>query len=77
MTVRTQMNDGGHLYNIIYAEVLSFAHSHVAAMDADMGISHRGSVHGQAMYQGSIRAPAVEEGKTGDYNSCNNNLYTL
>ncbi|KAG9476714.1 hypothetical protein GDO78_002224 [Eleutherodactylus coqui] len=40
-----------------------------AGMDADIGVPHRGSVHGQAMYQGSIRAPAVEEGKMGDYNS--------
>ncbi|XP_069590651.1 delphilin isoform X5 [Ranitomeya imitator] len=35
-----------------------------AAVDADIGVPHRGSVHGQAMYQGTIRAQAVEEGKT-------------
>ncbi|XP_073415367.1 delphilin isoform X2 [Dendrobates tinctorius] len=35
-----------------------------AAIDADIGVPHRGSVHGQAMYQGTQRAPAVEEGKT-------------
>ncbi|XP_056389370.1 delphilin isoform X1 [Hyla sarda] len=40
-----------------------------AAMDADVGVPHRGSVHGQATYQGSIRAPPAEEGKSGDYNS--------
>ncbi|XP_063790792.1 delphilin isoform X2 [Pseudophryne corroboree] len=35
-----------------------------AAMDAETGAPHRGSVHGQGMYQGSIRTPGMEEGKT-------------
>ncbi|XP_063286574.1 delphilin [Pelobates fuscus] len=36
-----------------------------AAMDAETGPPHRGSVHVQAGCQGNIRAAALEEGKTG------------